>query len=151
MEVVKNVALISINATAVVQLVSFLIFMVLFNRVMVRPLRRVMTKRERFTEQMKEDIIAANAAYADIAQQIGVQEKDARKTASNMRDEIESEGRQSAGNVIEETRKEIDALKVAAWQEADTKIADARRQIEAESETLSDQMVNYLLERRSAV
>jgi len=148
MEVVENIALISINATLVVQLISFLIFVALFNRIMIRPLRQVMTERERYTERMNEEIVAANAAYADIARQISNQERAARKSAFQMRDDIEAEGRRSADGVLEQTRKEINALKTAAWQKADAKIKEARRQIESESETLSDQMASYLLERR---
>jgi F-type H+-transporting ATPase subunit b len=151
MEIVKNIALISINATLAVQLISFLVFAYLFNRIMVRPLRQVMTKRQQYTDRMDDDIVAANDAYADISHQISAQERDARKTAMKMRDDIEAEGRQSADAAIEQTRKEIDALKAVAWQEADAKIKEARRQIEAESDTLSDQMANCLLERRSAV
>jgi F-type H+-transporting ATPase subunit b len=151
MEVVKNIALISINATMAVQLISFLIFAYLFNRIMIRPLRQTMTERQQYTDRLSDDIAEANTAYADISQQITVQEKDARNTASKMRDEIEAEGRQSAETVIEQTRKEIQALKETAWREADAKITEARRQIESESESLSDQMANYLLERRSAV
>jgi F-type H+-transporting ATPase subunit b len=151
MEIVKNIALISINATLAVQLISFLVFAYLFNRIMVRPLRQVMTKRQQYTDRMDDDIVAANDAYADISHQISAQERDARKTALKMRDDIEAEGRQSADAAIEQTRKEIDALKAVAWQEADAKIKEARRQIEAESDTLSDQMANCLLERRSAV
>jgi len=151
MEIVKNIALISINATLAVQLISFLVFAYLFNRIMVRPLRQVMTKRQQYTDRMDDDIVAANDAYADISHQISAQERDARKTAMKMRDDIEAEGRQSADAAIEQTRKEIDALKAVAWQEADAKIKEARRQIEAESDTLSDQMANCLLERRSVV
>jgi F-type H+-transporting ATPase subunit b len=151
MEIVKNIALISINATLAVQLISFLVFAYLFNRIMVRPLRQVMTKRQQYTDRMDDDIVAANDAYADISHQISAQERDARKTAMKMRDDIEAEGRQSADAAIEQTRKEIDALKAVAWQEAAAKIKEARQQIEAESDTLSDQMANCLLERRSAV
>lgn len=151
MEVVKNIALISINATMVVQLISFLVFVFLFNRIMVRPLRKVMNDRQDFTDRINEELVAANASFADISSQISAQESDARKTAFNMREDIEADGKQSAEKVLEQTRNEINALKEAAGKEADAKIMAARQQIEAEAETLSDQMANYLLERRSTV
>jgi F-type H+-transporting ATPase subunit b len=151
MEVVKNIALISINATMVVQLISFLVFVFLFNRIMVRPLRKVMNDRQDHAERINEEIVTANASFADISSQISAQESDARKTAFNMREDIEAEGKQSAEKVIEQTRNEINVLKEAAGKEADAKIMAARQQIEAESEALSDQMANYLLERRSTV
>jgi len=45
MQIVSNVALISINETMVVQLISFLIFLFVINRVMFRPLRESMHER----------------------------------------------------------------------------------------------------------
>lgn len=150
MEIVQNIALISINATLVVQLISFLLFVALFNRVMVRPLRQVMTERESYTQRMSEEVVSASQAYVQIAQQIKAQEADARKAAFEMRDEIETAGKQSADELLDRTRKEISGLKEKARQEADAKITNARRLIQSEAETLADQMIVTLLERGSA-
>lgn len=150
MEIVQNIALISINATLVVQLISFLLFVAVFNRVMVRPMRQVMNERESFTQQMTEEVASAGQAYVQIAQQIKTQEADARKVASQMREEIESEGKQSADTVFDQTRKEINQIKEDARQETEAKIADARRKIQSEAEILADQMIFSLLDRRSA-
>lgn len=149
MEIVQNIALISINATLVVQLISFLLFVALFNRVMVRPLRQVMTERESYTQRMSDEVVLAGQAYTEIARQITIQEADARKVAFEIRDEIESAGKQSAHTVLDQTRKEISVLKETARQEADAKISDARRQIQSEAETLADQMIVSLLEKGS--
>ena len=46
MHIVSNIALISINETLIIQLVSFLIFLFLINRIMFRPLSHVMVERE---------------------------------------------------------------------------------------------------------
>ena len=53
MQIVSNVALISINETFLVQLISFLIFLFIINRVMIRPLRGVMREREEYVEKLK--------------------------------------------------------------------------------------------------
>ena len=45
MQIITNIALISINETLIVQLLSFLIFLFIINRVMIRPLRGVMSDR----------------------------------------------------------------------------------------------------------
>ena len=70
MEVVENVALISINATMVVQLISFLIFMVLLNRIMVRPLRTIMNERQSYIKQVGQDLTAAVESFEQISNQI---------------------------------------------------------------------------------
>ncbi len=145
MEVVKNVALISINATLVIQLVSFLIFVVLLNRVMIRPLRKTMTERQFFIETAGEDLTAAGEAFDKIAAQIRSQEAEARDTALQIRDEIETAGRQSVTSLLNQTKQEIDDIRSKAQLETDRKIASARENIEAEAEMLSDQMVSALL------
>ena len=145
MQVVENVALISINATLVVQLVSFLIFMVLFNRVMIRPLRTVMTARKSYIQQVGQDLAAAGEAFEQIVGQIERQEAEARKTAFQIRDEVETAGRQSISSLLARTRREIDELRSQAQAETDRKITAARKNIQAEAEMLSDRMIIALL------
>ncbi len=149
MQVVENVALISINATLVVQLISFLIFMVLLNRVMIRPLRTTMTERDLFVDKVKEDVVAANEAFKEVARQIEVQESEARQAATKVREEIVEAGQRSVSEVLDQTRQEIDQLKAAAQQDANARITAARGHIQTEAETLADQMVAALLNRRS--
>ena len=145
MQVVENVALISINATLVAQLVSFLVFMVLLNRIMIRPLRKIMTERQSYIQKVGDELTAAGEAFDQISGQVEIQEAQARQTAFKIRDEIETTGRQSVAGMLDKTKQEIDGLRSEAQAETDRKIADARKNIEAEAETLSDQMVAALL------
>jgi F-type H+-transporting ATPase subunit b len=149
MEIVENVALISINATFVVQLLSFLLFMMLLNRIMIRPLRKVMTERDHYLVQVKDQIHAAHEGYAQIGEQIRQQESETRKTALQMREEMEQAAQESAAEVIEQTRVEIASLRAESQQNADQQITAARRQIIDEAEALSDRMINALLDRRA--
>ena len=148
MQVVENVALISINATMVVQLVSFLIFMVLFNRVMIRPLRTIMTERQAFVQRVRDDVVAAASAFDEIARQIEHQESEARQAASNVREQLVEAGQQSVADVLNQTREEIGAMRRSAQKEADETISAARESIQAEAEHLADHMVAALLEQR---
>ena len=45
MQIISNIALISINETLIVQLISFLIFLFVINRIMFRPLRKTVGPR----------------------------------------------------------------------------------------------------------
>jgi F-type H+-transporting ATPase subunit b len=149
MQVVENIALISINATMVVQLVSFLIFMVLFNRIMIRPLRTIMNERERFVEKVRTDVRAAGEALGEMTRQIERQESEARLAASKVREEIVEAGQQSVADLLNTTRQEISALRKSAQQEADATIAAARKGIQGEAGALADHMVAALLKQRS--
>jgi F-type H+-transporting ATPase subunit b len=59
MEIISNIALITINATLFHQLVAFLIFLFIINRIMFRPLRSVMAERDDMIEKIKLDTMDA--------------------------------------------------------------------------------------------
>lgn len=149
MQVVENVALISINATLVAQLISFLIFMVLFNRILIRPIRKVMAERDQYLGDMRERIVEIDRSYGDISVRIKNQESETRRAASKIREEIEAEGQRSKGDLMAQTKQEIDQLRSAAQKETDAQIAKARESVAAEAEGLADQMIAAMLERRS--
>ena len=148
MQIVENIALISINATLILQIVSFLIFLALLNRIMIRPLRSTMAQREHHLNQVSLDITSATEQFEDLSCQLQKQEAEARKSAFEIRDEIEAAGKHSAAELIEQTRNEISALRAQSQKETAVKIADARRQLDSEAETIADQMMAALLGRR---
>ena len=150
MEIIQNVSLISINATLLVQLGSFLIFVVIFDRIMIRPLRRVMSERTKYLQKVREDITTANVKYKEIGRQIKTQEAAARRAAFKIRDGIQSAGEKQAAEVLADTRNQISTMKSEAQQETKAKIAAARRQIEDEAESISEKMIVSLLGRRNA-
>ena len=88
MEIISNVALISINETLLVQLFCFIAFMFIMNRVMVRPLRGAKQDREDYIEKLGADISDAQKEMLDIAVQIESQEAEARVAALNIQKEI---------------------------------------------------------------
>lgn len=150
MQVVENVALISVNATLIVQLISFLLFMVIFNRVMVRPLRKVMAQRNAHIQEVIADIGKADDALKEINHRIEDQESRVRNSAFTIQHQIEDEGRRQAEDMVAQTRMEIDAMRQKAQAENTAKIAEARQQVEAEAEPIADRMIAVLLGRRSA-
>ncbi|MGD9366722.1 MAG: hypothetical protein PVH87_13565 [Desulfobacteraceae bacterium] len=149
MQVVENVALISINATLLVQLISFLVFMILFNRIMIRPLRKVMSERDNYMVQVRHKINEIDSSYKEISQQIKTQEAEARRAAFEIRAEIEAAGQHSVDDLMEKTKREIADLRSAAQQETDAKIVKARQKVSAQADGLADQMIASLLSWRS--
>ncbi|MEJ2040177.1 MAG: hypothetical protein P8X55_14780 [Desulfosarcinaceae bacterium] len=137
MEIVENIALITINETLIFQLVSFLVFLFILNRIMIRPL------------PMEQDILSADQTYKEISHQIHHEDAIARREAFKERDKLEVEGQHAASDLIEKTKEEISAMRLKAQQETDAKIAAARQELHMEVDILSDQMIAALLGRRS--
>ena len=63
MQIISNIALISINETVIIQVISFLIFLYIINRIMFRPLRNVMADRENHIKMLQQDIVAAEKKW----------------------------------------------------------------------------------------
>lgn len=150
MQIVETVALITINATLFVQLGSFLLFMVIFNRIMIRPLRKTMAERDSLLEKIAEDISEADRTYEEISKQIRSQENQARRDAFKIQTTIEGEGAQSAEEIITKAREEITKMRSEAQRQTVAQLAQARQQMASEVEPIADRMIAALLGKRSA-
>jgi len=144
MKIIETIALISINETLVVQLLSFLIFAYILHHIMVRPLTRVMEERTYFLERLEDDIDAAEETYEDLRHRIHSEEVAAREAAYKIRDDIEAAGEASAYKVIEDAKAQIRQMQHQARQEAEAQLAAARERIEAEAVDIAERMMAAL-------
>ena len=150
MQIVSNVALISINETFLVQLISFLIFLFIINRVMIRPMRGVMREREEYVEKLKREMIDAEKELEDTAQYIRKKEAEVIKAAHQIRDELENTGSREAADIVAAAREEVNRLILKAEKDVSAKVAEAQQSIQAESEVLSVNIMEKILDRRLA-
>jgi len=142
--------LITVNETLFVQLFSFLIFLFIINRVMFRPIRNTMAKRDRYLEDIKTDIDGADAELQSVSKLIQKSELAIKQEAQEMQHKLENDGKQEATHHIEASRKEIAALKENAEQEIKLQIETARNELQTEFETLSVIIMEKILDRRLA-
>jgi F-type H+-transporting ATPase subunit b len=148
MQIVSNVALISINETLVVQLISFLIFLFVINRIMFRPLRRTMQEREHYVEGIRMEIQEAEKKLEQTMQDARDEAAAVRKAGQQMINEMEKQGGEEAGRIIAMAREEIAGMGHEARQKVDAQIADARKTIVAEADKLSLNVMEKVLGRR---
>lgn len=148
MQIIENIALISINETLFVQLISFLIFMFIINRIMFRPLRDTMIERDIYVAGIKHDIVEAENELDKINSQLKSQESSTRKEANELRKELENMGNQKAAEMFASVREEISGLKDETEKEVEAMIAEARKYFKDESEILATSIMEKLLDRR---
>lgn len=148
MEIITNVALISINETLIVQLVSFLVFMLIMKKIMYTPLRSAIGERETYIEDIRRDI-------SDAQKKIDQYQKDLARKRSKVQDEafevqrqIENAGQKEADKIFEATRENVQALKQNIQKEIDAEITEARKGLETESNLLATQIMEKILDRR---
>jgi F-type H+-transporting ATPase subunit b len=147
MQIISNIALISINETLIVQMISFLVFLFIINRIMFRPLRKTMDERKLHSDRIQQEIDNAHSEYVKLTDQIQARENDVRNEASELRQQLTTRGQQRATEILASTRKEISALKFEAEKEVDHQIATARKVVQMQAEDLSNQIVATVLYR----
>jgi F-type H+-transporting ATPase subunit b len=147
MQIISNIALISINETLVFQVISFLVFLFIINRIMFRPLRSVMKERETYIENIQKDIVAAEKRYEDLSYQIRQQEKAVKNEAFEQKESLERSGSRQAAEIFDATRKEINSLKHENQKKIDLQISAARKHVQKESEDLAKDIIEKLLHR----
>ena len=151
MQIISNIALISINETLIVQLISFLIFLFIMNRIMFRPLRSTMDKRNKHIEAIRLDIVDSGNELENMTNQLKEREAKVRKEAFSLKQEQEKAGKQRASEMFASTKQEIDKIKEKVEAEVDAKILEARKHIKKESETLAVNIMEKILDRGLAL
>jgi len=150
MEIISNIALISINETLVVQLISFLIFLFIINRIMFRPLRETMSERENYIGKIQRDTIQARKRVDEIIAATRDEEQEIRQAALDVVAQMESLGNQKAHDVINAAREEIAAQKRQSQDEIEAELAEAMTNVEAEAQSLSLAIMEKVLNRKVA-
>jgi F-type H+-transporting ATPase subunit b len=147
MQIVTNIALISINETLIVQLVSFLLFLFIINRVMIRPLRGVMSDREQHIVDIKEGIVEAQKDLVEKARKNREKEDRMRAEALKFENEMEAAGQAQAMAVVAQAEAEIARMKQEAEDEIEVQLIQARKKIQKDSEPLALHIMEKVLER----
>ena len=148
MHIISNIALISINETLLFQLIFFLLFLFIINRIMFRPLRSVMAERDNHIERIQQDIADKENEFKDLTIQLKHNEVAIKKEAFALKNELENLGSQQAAALFVSVKKEIEALKEKTQQEVDAQIATARKDAGKESEALAVTLMEKILDRR---
>ncbi len=148
MEIISNIALISINETLVVQLLSFVVFMMILNRIMIRPLQGSMSEREIYIEKLWTDISDSKKEIEDISARIESQETSARQTAHSMQKEIESLGNKEAGDILEEAKQDVRQLRRQTQAKTEAMLAASRKTLAQESASIAENFMEKALSRR---
>ena len=148
MEIISNIALISINETLIVQVISFLIFLYLINRIMFRPLRNVIADRDIYIERVKRDIDQAQKQIKTMSSQIREQEAEVKKEAFDLKEQQEEIGNQQAKEIFAAVRQEIADTSAKVQKDIEIKISEARQSLQKESEVLAKSIIEKILDRR---
>ncbi len=148
MQIVSNIALISINETMIVQVISFLIFMFVINRIMFQPLLKTRGDRDQYLNQIARDIVQAKEDVEQYTFELEERRNTIRSEAFEINKELEAVGNQEATGIVDAAVKEMSTIKEDTTQKLEAQIAEARKQVQKESEPLAIQIMEKILDRR---
>lgn len=149
MEIIKTTALITINETLWVQMIGFLIFLFLINRVMFRRVRRNIADRETHFDTLRQDILDLKEEMGALLRQTEAEEQQLKATARQIDEDLRQEGRREARDLINTALEEISVLQQDAEQRLKASVATARLQIESSAQALIAPIIQHLMNRRS--
>jgi F-type H+-transporting ATPase subunit b len=150
MQIVSNIALITINETLIVQLISFLLFLFILNRVMFRPLHKVIAERNAYIESLQQEIAGQQEELQNISKQIKKKEQKLLGEAHEMSMKHQDAGNIEAAEIIAATRREVAALKEKTTNDINQRIMELNIQLKDESEELVLRVMEKILDRRVA-
>jgi len=148
MQIISNVALITVNETLVIQLISFLVFIFLLNRLMFRPLKTQMEQRDQHIETIKEKIKENKKKLQGLIKLIYNQETTARKEAFEVNEQLKETGIFQAAEIMEISKNKIIAFKEKVEADVNSQISNARKSIEKEAAILALDIMEKALSRR---
>jgi F-type H+-transporting ATPase subunit b len=150
MEIISNIALISINETLIAQLVSFLIFLYIINRLMFKPLLSVVNERNEHIEKMYSEIAGAELELDNVKRMLSENEAAVKEEAFSIKAKLESAGDMKSTEIYREAKNQIEAMRDSARADVKAQLDEAKKSIQKESEILVYQIMEKVLERRLA-
>jgi len=150
MQIISSIALISINETLVIQVISFLILLFILNRIMFRPLQKTARERNRYVKEVLQEIDDAEKDIEHHKQEIERKRSAVREKAFEIIKGLEDAGGMEAEKIVDAAAQDISILREKANKEIETQISEAKKNLQKESEGLSIHVIEKILDRSIA-
>lgn len=148
MEIVNATALITINETFFVQLISFLLFMYILNKIMVRPLIDTIERRKGYFSDIKTDVEKAKSDIVKLNRELDKERSQILKEADAVNRRLDAEADHSASEQIASAVSQIAQLRQETDATVKAQLKAVRAQLAEEVDALSTTIMEKVLHRR---
>jgi F-type H+-transporting ATPase subunit b len=121
--------MISINATLVVQIINFLVLIWILNRILFKPILRIIEERETVLEDSRTEMKRLKVEAEEKAHSLDVQMRQARKEAAARRDDARDQANSQALEIMNQAQDEAKEHMEAVRVEAETEAAKAKENL----------------------
>jgi len=143
--------MISINATLVLQIIHFLILAYILNRIMFRPILRVISERDRHIEDEKGRLDKLEDETRALIDKCAAIERDTRRKAGDDSNRLKRDAIEAAEKIFSDTRDEAALIKERAGREVEEKLKEAQRSLRSEAMVLADEITEKVIGRRISI
>jgi len=143
--------MISINATLVLQVIHFLVLAFILNRLMFKPILKLIDEREQHVEKTKVQIDDMKNRVIQLTDQFRSEEIEARKNVTKERVQQNREGMFETEKLLEQSQEQAASIKTEADKKAQREIEKSSPLLPDEAGVLADRIIEKMIGRRSAV
>jgi F-type H+-transporting ATPase subunit b len=140
--------MISINATLVLQVVHLLILVFILNRLMFKPILKLVDERTGYIEKSKTEIRDLESEAERLQQEYLSLESQARKKASSESLELKKAGVAQVEAMIDESQKEVASIRQESEVKIESEFEKAQPSLQGEATVLAQEIVERLIGRR---
>ncbi|MDY7035312.1 MAG: hypothetical protein SV375_03990 [Thermodesulfobacteriota bacterium] len=140
--------MISINATLFVQVLHFLILTFILNRLMFRPIMRLVKDRTRYIEKTEKEIVNIESETTQLVSKCISMENDTRKDAGEERSQFKKEASKIAENIFQDTKNEVAVIREEVDKNVERQLEAAQKFLHSEAVVLADEITKKIIGRR---
>ena len=137
--------MLSINATLLVQLIQFLILTFILNRLMFRPILKIIRDRSEHIDAGHKDIENLELKTQELANEYLSRESAARKQAHKERARVKLDATTSAGEFYNAAKNKVTSVRQEIDREVEQEVQKVRPFLQREAEALVNDITEKMM------
>lgn len=143
--------LITINATLVLQIFHFVVLMLILNRILFKPILKMIDERQIFIKNKREELKKIKEEVERLKVQFVKMESEAKRKAAYERAELREEGIKKAEELLEKSREEVSIMKKEAEKKVKEEMEKTKPILAKNAKVIADEIIKKIVEGESVI
>lgn len=143
--------LITINATLPLQILHFIILMLILNRLLFRPMLKIIDERHMFINKKREELERIKQDAEKLREQFLKIEEETKRKAAYERAELKQLGLEEAEKVLKESKDQVSAIKEEAERRIQKEMEKAKPVLFDQAKSVAEEIIKKIIGDRSIV
>jgi F-type H+-transporting ATPase subunit b len=140
--------MINVNATLLLQVMHFLLLTLILNRLLFRPILKLMRERVRHIEGSQKEVEDIDWKIKKLMGKCNTMERENRRSAGEERARLAMDAKRAAEEVFNDTRNQVGIIREQTVKQVEVQIQKAQSFIHREAVALADDIEAKLINRR---